>query len=300
MDNIRTFQQLAAHLGEREGRRRVAVVCGTDASTRSAVQRAVTGGFAEALFVGHADEARRLMADAPCPERISYIDATDDDDAAQKAVALVREGEADVLMKGLVPTDTLLHAVLNKQTGLLPPGGVLTHLAAAELPAYDKLLLFTDAAVIPYPTPQQRETQVACAVRLCHALGVEEPRVALIHCSEHVSDKFPHTLDYRALADAARAGRFGRAIVDGPLDVRTSCDAAAMTLKGIDSPIAGRADALVFPDIEAGNAFYKTITLFAGAETAGVLQGTVCPVVLPSRGDSADSKFYSLALAALS
>ncbi len=299
MDNIRTFQQLAAHLGERGGRRRVAVVCGTDASTRSAVQRAVAGGFAEALFVGHADEARRFMADAPCPERISYIDATDDADAARKAVALVREGEADVLMKGLVPTDTLLHAVLNKQTGLLPPGGVLTHLAAAELPAYDKLLLFTDAAVIPYPTPEQRAVQVACAVRLCHALGVEEPRVALIHCSEHVSDKFPHTLDYRALADAARAGRFGRAIVDGPLDVRTSCDAAAMALKGIDSPIAGRADALVFPDIEAGNAFYKTITLFAGAETAGVLQGTVRPVVLPSRGDSADSKFYSLALAAL-
>lgn len=299
MDNIRTFQQLAAHLGERGGRRRVAVVCGTDASTRSAVQRAVAGGFAEALFVGHADETRRFMADAPCPERISYIDATDDADAARKAVALVREGEADVLMKGLVPTDTLLHAVLNKQTGLLPPGGVLTHLAAAELPAYDKLLLFTDAAVIPYPTPEQRAVQVACAVRLCHALGVEEPRVALIHCSEHVSDKFPHTLDYRALADAARAGRFGRAIVDGPLDVRTSCDAAAMALKGIDSPIAGRADALVFPDIEAGNAFYKTITLFAGAETAGVLQGTVRPVVLPSRGDSADSKFYSLALAAL-
>ena len=299
MDNIRTFAQLTTHLGQRTGRRRIAVVCGSDASTCEAVGRALEGGFAEAVFVGHTAEARRLLSGRAEDRHVDYVDATDDAEAARRAVAMVRRGEADVLMKGLVATDTLLHAVLDKQEGLLPTGGILTHLAAAELPAYGKLLLFTDAAVIPYPTAPQREAQVACAVRMCHALGIGEPRIALIHCSEHVSEKFPHTLEYARLAEAARTGRWGRAIVDGPLDVRTSCDAAAMAVKGICSPIAGQADALVFPDIEAGNAFYKTITLFAGATTAGVLQGTVRPVVLPSRGDNADSKFYSLALAAL-
>lgn len=299
MDPIRSFQQLAGHLSGSGVRRRIAVVCGSDSSTCQAADRALAGGFAEIVFVGRTADVRRRRAAEPFPALVRYVDAADDASAARLAVALVRRGEADVLMKGLVPTDVLLRAVLDKEQGLLPPGSVLTHLAAAQLPAYGKLLCFTDSAVIPYPTPRQREVQVACAVRLCHALGVAEPRVALIHCSEHVSDKFPHTLTYAALAAAARQGRWGRAVVDGPLDVRTSCDAAALAVKGISSPIGGQADALVFPDIEAANAFYKAITLFAGAETAGILQGTSSPVVLPSRGDSAASKFYSLALAAL-
>lgn len=299
MDPIRSFQQLAGHLSGSGVRRRIAVVCGSDSSTCQAADRALAGGFAEIVFVGRTADVRRRRAAEPFPALVRYVDAADDASAARQAVALVRRGEADVLMKGLVPTDVLLRAVLDKEQGLLPPGSVLTHLAAAQLPAYGKLLCFTDSAVIPYPTPQQREVQVAGAVRLCHALGVAEPRVALIHCSEHVSDKFPHTLTYAALAAAARQGRWGRAVVDGPLDVRTSCDAAALAVKGISSPIGGQADALVFPDIEAANAFYKAITLFAGAETAGILQGASSPVVLPSRGDSAASKFYSLALAAL-
>lgn len=300
MDPIRSFQQLAEHLSDRGVRRRIAVVCGADASTCQAVDRALAGGFAEIVFVGRTADVRRQRGAESFPAQVSYADAADDADAARQAVALVRRGAADVLMKGLVPTDVLLRAVLDKEHGLLPPGGVLTHLAVAQLPAYDKLLCFTDAAVIPYPTPEQREVQVACAIRLCRALGIAEPRVSLIHCSEHTSDKFPHTLTYAALAEASRAGRWGSAVVDGPLDVRTSCDAAAMAVKGISSPIGGQADALVFPDIEAGNTFYKAITLFGGAETAGILQGTARPVVLPSRGDSAASKFYSLALAALS
>ena len=299
MDPIRSFQQLAGHLSGSGVRRRIAVVCGSDSSTCQAADRALAGGFAEIVFVGRTADVRRRRAAEPFPALVRYVDAADGASAARQAVALVRRGEADVLMKGLVPTDVLLRAVLDKEQGLLPPGSVLTHLAAAQLPAYGKLLCFTDSAVIPYPTPLQREVQVACAVRLCHALGVAEPRVALIHCSEHASDKFPHTLTYAALAAAARQGRWGRAVVDGPLDVRTSCDAAALAVKGISSPIGGQADALVFPDIEAANAFYKAITLFAGAETAGILQGASSPVVLPSRGDSAASKFYSLALAAL-
>ena len=203
-------------------------------------------------------------------------------------------------MKGLINTDKLLRAVLNKETGILPKGKILTHIAVAEIPNYPKPLFFTDAAVIPYPTQEQRIEQVRVAAYACHALGIEEPKISLVHCSEKVSEKtFPFTAGYQEIIDLAKEGRFGKCIVDGPLDVKCSCSVQNMWAKGIDSPINGEADALIFPDIEAGNSFYKTLTLFGRAETAGVLQGPMAPVVLPSRGDSVFSKYYSIALAAV-
>jgi indolepyruvate ferredoxin oxidoreductase alpha subunit len=135
---------------------------------------------------------------------------------------------------------------------------------------------------------------------LCHACGIEEPRIALNHCSEKVNEKFPHTVGYAEIRQRAEQGEWGKAIVDGPLDVLTAFDTEACKVKGINSAIGGKANALIFPDIEAGNAFYKTLTCFAGAEIAGMLQGAACPVVLSSRGDSPLSKYYSLAMAAAS
>ena len=296
---ISTLRQLTEHLAAQRERQTVAVVCGHDAQTIEAVGQAIDPGFAKAVLVDTMPDApERLMAGGRSAH-VAHCRANDDAEAAAMAVDLVRQGRADMLMKGLVSTDVLLRAVLNKQQGLLPQGAVLTHVAVAELPAYDKLLLFSDAAVIPYPTPQQRRAQVAALVQTARALGIGEPRLSLIHCSEHVSDKFPHTADYRAIAKEAEDGRWGRVRIDGPLDVRTSLDAATLRVKGITSPIEGRADALLFPDIEAGNTFYKTVTLFGRAKTAGVLCGTTRPVVLPSRGDDAPTKLYSLALAAL-
>ena len=186
------------------------------------------------------------------------------------------------------------------ETGILPKGKILTHIAVAEIPNYPKPLFFTDAAVIPYPTQEQRIEQVRVAAYACHALGIEEPKISLVHCSEKVSEKtFPFTVGYQEIIDLAKEGRFGKCIVDGPLDVKCSCSVQNMWAKGINSPINGEADALIFPDIEAGNSFYKTLTLFGRAETAGVLQGPMAPVVLPSRGDSVFSKYYSIALAAV-
>ncbi len=299
---IRGFNELSRHLALGGERKRLAVVCGEDRSTVMAVARAARTetGFARAVFVGNAANTQRMLAEVGGGQiEAEYIDVTDPVEAAQKAVALVREGGADVLMKGLVGTDVLLRAVLDKQLGILPPGAVLTHLAVTEWPSYGKLLVFSDAAVIPYPTPEQRRAQVGYAADLCRALGVDEPRISLIHCSEKASEKFPHTLDYAAVVAEARAGRWGNVLVDGPLDVRTSCDAGALRVKGIPSPLEGQADALIFPDIEAGNTFYKAMTYFAASVTAGILKGTTHPVVLPSRGDSDTTKYYSLALASL-
>ncbi len=299
---IQHLQQLPLYLSARQICKRVAVVCGSDASTIKAVIEATQGehSFAKAIFVGQTDAIRAALSDIGAAfEQIRFVEADSDAEAARLAVALVRNGEADILMKGLVNTDVLLRAVLNKEQGLLPADAVLTHLAVADWQPYDKLLVFSDAAVIPYPTPQQRRAQIGYAARLCRALGIVEPRISLIHCSEKPSEKFPHTLDYALIKEEAADDRWGKIIIDGPLDVRTSCDVEALQTKGISSPIQGRADALIFPDIEAGNTFYKTMTYFAAATTAGILVGTTHPVVLPSRGDSVSTKFNSLCLAAL-
>jgi phosphate butyryltransferase len=213
---------------------------------------------------------------------------------------MVRHHEADILMKGLINSDIVLRAILDKETGIMRPGRVLTHIAMAEIPKYEKLLFFTDAAVIPIPTNDQRRQQIHYVNYVCHALGIEEPRISLIHCAEKVSKKaFPYTQDYLDIIALAQSGYFGRCIIDGPLDLKTSLDSVSLREKGIHSAVDGQADALIFPDIVAGNVFYKTLTLFAYAKTAGVLQGTLKPVVMPSRSDSSESKYHSLALAAI-
>jgi phosphate butyryltransferase len=276
MEAIKCFDELVDHLVSTGKCRRVAVVCGSDESTRQAVERAVKAGFAAPVF----------------------IDDDDVDAAAARAVAQVREGKADVVMKGLLNTDNLVRAILNKETGILPKGQVLTHIVCARIPQYDKLLFMTDVAVIPYPTKEQREQQLRYMLSLCRRMGIEEPRVALVNCSEKVNAKhFPVTVEYEELVAQARNGEFGRCIVDGPLDLKTSLSPQALKKKKLESPVEGKADGLIFPDIQAGNVFYKSITLFCEAQTAAILQGPQVPVVLTSRADSVDSKFYSLALA---
>ena len=275
METIKTLQGFRLRLTQQMRKPRIAAVCASDEATLKALK---------------AIEKERL-AD------IINIQAATPEDSAEKAVNMVRQGEADILMKGLIGTDQLLRAILSKEKGLLPPGQVLTHLSVAEIPTYSKLLFFTDAAVIPYPTHEQRIAQVRYAVSICQRLGIAEPKVALIHCSEKTSPKFPFVDGYTDIIRMAAHGTFGPCIVDGPLDVKSACSPHALAAKGITSPLRGEADVLVMPDIEAGNAFYKSMTLFAEARTAGMLCGTTAPVVVPSRGDSAEAKFNSILFA---
>ncbi len=278
MEAICYLNELITFLKVRGEQKRVAVICPRDESTKKAVEMAKEAGFIDPVI----------------------FDNENADEAAAQAVAAAREGKVDVLIKGLINTDNLLRSVLNKETGILPKGHVLTHLTCAQLPTYDKLLFCSDVAVIPYPTAEQREEQLKYLLNLMRSMGVEEPRVGLIHCTEKVNEKhFPVTVEYKALIAKAETGAFGRCIVDGPLDLKTCFSPAALHKKGINSPLEGHADAIIFPDIQAGNVFYKTITCFCDAQTAGILSGPQVPVVLPSRGDSPENKFYSLALACL-
>ena len=300
METIKSFEDMVIHLAQRNDRKRVAVVWAADRNSQVSVARALEIGFIEAIFVGCQAEVEANESIMRYASHVSFIPADDRDEAARISVKLVRDGGADILMKGLINTDNLLHVLLNKETGILPRGHVLTHITAARLPEYEKLLFFSDSAVIPYPTQDQRIQQIRYMLYVCRALGIEEPKISLIHCTEKVNEKyFPFTVGYREIVGMAERGEFGRCIIDGPLDLKTSVSPESMRIKGIKSPIGGDADALIFPDIEAANVFYKSITLFLGVETAGVLQGTMAPVVLPSRSDSKLCKFYSLALAAI-
>ncbi len=279
----------------------VAVACPADAHTEEVIERSISEEFAKFILVAveqNAAVAERLHT--KYPDRTAIILATDVDDASRKAVAEVRQGRAQVLMKGTVNTDNLLRAVLNKECGLLEKGHVLTHIAVAEIPGLQRLLFFTDAAVIPYPTTEQFHAQLGYIADTYRSVtGNDCPRVALTHCTEKVSEKFPLTLSYEELKKEAREGAFGSIEVDGPMDVKTACDAESGAIKGIASPVVGNADILIFPDIEAGNTFYKAITLFAKATVAGMLAGTTAPVVVTSRADTVESKFYSLATACM-
>lgn len=272
---MKSFQELKQLLQKQVSTPRIAAVCATDDATKTALQDMAAQGLAE----------------------IIYVDDDTPAEAAAQAVALIRNGKADVLMKGLIGTDQLLRAVLNKETGILPQGRVLTHIAVAEIPAYDKLLFFSDAAVIPYPTHEQRIEQVRCISKACRALGISEPRIALLHCAEHGGKQFPFVDGYADIIHMAEEGAFGPCIVDGPMDIKSACSAEALLAKRMTSTLEGRADALILPDIEAGNTLYKVLTLFTGARTAGILSGTTAPVVVPSRGDSAETKFNSMLLA---
>ncbi len=275
MNTIRTLNDLQQLVANSNRHLRIVAVNATDAATQGALRQVEKTSLAEVIRI-----------DDQLAER-----------AAQKAVALIRRGDADVLMKGLIGTDILLKAILNKVSGLLPEGNVLTHLSVAEIPTYHKLLFFTDVAVIPYPTQKQRIEQIRYATAICHRLGILEPRIALIHCAEHGGRQFPFVDGYKDIINLADVGAFGKCIVDGPLDVKSACSLEALKAKGIESPLDGDSDVLIMPDIEAGNAFYKSMTLFAQARTAGILCGTQCPVVVPSRGDSAEAKYNSILLA---
>ena len=172
-------------------------------------------------------------------------------------------------------------------------------MAVAQIPLYHKLLFFSDAAVIPKPTLDQFRAMIMNDISICNRLGMEEPRVALIHCSEKVNAKFPHTIFYTELKKEASEGKMGKAYIDGPMDAKTACDAHSGEIKGMSSPVIGNADVMIFPNIESGNTFYKTLSLFGDANMAGMLTGTIAPVVVPSRSDSGNSKYYSLVLACL-
>ncbi len=238
----------------------------------------------------HTKEVMQRAMDENVAEFVSFYG----DDASVRAVECVRSGNADLLMKGAVNTDVLLRAALDKERGILQKGRVMAHIAVASIPGRERPIIFSDAAVIPRPDICQMDAIVRYTVEAARNLGIAIPKVALTNFTEKENPKFPQTAVYQEMRLRAGEGLYGDVVIGGPMDVKTALDSESGSIKGINSPVVGNADILIFPNIEAGNTFYKTLTLFAHATIAGWLAGTQVPVVVTSRADSVESKYYSL------
>jgi len=281
-------------------RKRLVVAWANDAHTLEAVNAAVEAGLVEAILVGDEPIMVQACQALGLPrERFRMVHAATDTEAAAKAVAMVRSGETDLLMKGLLSTDKYMRAILNKEQGLLDSGAILSHVAVMEHPGHPKLLIVGDVAVIPEPEFKEKLAILNYLVKTAHALGIAQPKVAVLAASELVMPKMSASADAALLSKMAERGQIKGALVDGPLSLDGALDPESATIKGLGGPVAGDADCLLFPNIEAGNVFYKAGTKLGHAEIAAVVAGARVPCVLSSRGDSAKTKLSSIALAAL-
>ena len=298
---LTTFEQIFEELRSRGARKRMVAAWGVDSHTIAAASKAIDLGLADVTVVG--DEA--LIAKACAEEgvdvqKFAVIHNPDELAAVAQAVQMIRDGQGDFLMKGLCSTDKFLRAILNKETGLLPPKGTLTHCTTLEIPSYHKLLFVGDVAVIPAPDLKQKQIIMECLVKTAKAVGVKSPKVALIAATEQVLASQPATVDAALLAKMADRGQIKGCIADGPLALDVAIDQESVQIKGLESPVAGDADCLLFPNIESGNVFYKANSkLVQGVRQAGILVGAKVPCVLSSRADSIDTKLNSIAIAAM-
>lgn len=287
----------------RKGGLRVAIAPCAEPFVLRASLAAAQKGLAEPVFIG--DRERFAAAAAELSGDLSgfeFVDCPDDAQAVALAVEFFRSGRAQLVMKGLVPTATLLKAVLAKEAGLVEPGGILSLVTAFDAPNKPedpRLMLLTDAGVNIRPNLQRKMDIIKNALLAARALGIVQPRVAVLAATEKVNfPAMPATLDADLLAKMGAEGVFGDARVAGPLALDMAVSPRAAILKGATNPVAGHADVLVAPDIESGNILYKSLSSFLDVPLASVVMGSKVPVVLPSRGDSERSKFASIALAA--
>ena len=297
-----TFEEIFAELRSRGARKRMVAAWGVDSHTIAAAAKAVELGLADVTLVG--DE--NLIAQA-CKEEdvdmsiFTIVHNPDELPSVAQAVQMIREGQGDFLMKGLCSTDKFLRAILNKETGLLPPKGTLTHCTTLEIPSYHKLLFVGDVAVIPAPDFKQKQLIMVFLVRTAKAVGVAKPKVAIIAATEQVLPSQPATIEAAMLAKMVDRGQIKGCVADGPLALDVAIDKESVEIKGLVSPVAGDADCLLFPNIESGNVFYKANSkLVPGVKQAGILVGAKVPCVLSSRADSIDTKLNSIAIAAMS
>jgi len=279
---------------------RIAVAWAQDSNTVVAIHKAVSDGFAEAIMIGKTAEILKLCDSLSIKKNLfTIVDAENESKASQDAVKLVKSGQADIVMKGLVGTDKFLKAVMDKENGLMFPGATLTYVGAMEIPAYHKLLFITDPAVIPFPNLDQKIAMAEYAIEMALGFGIEKPKVALIGASEKMSRHFENSVDYAIMCKMTERGQIKNCIMDGPLDIFLACDKESVAIKGIDTPIKGDADILLFPSLESSNPFYKGLMLFGNGELGGLIRGTIKPVIVMSRSESEKSKYYCIALACL-
>lgn len=285
----------------KKGKKRLAVAYGQDSHTLEAVYEAYKEGLVEPTLYGE-----KTVIEQVCSENgidikaFNIVDEKNDVKCVQQAVSAVVAGNADVLMKGLISTDKYMRGILNKDAGLFPPKGVLSHVAVIEMPCYHKLLTISDVAVIPLPDFKQKTVQIGYLAKTANLLGIATPKIACIAPSEQILPTVISSTDGAILAKMGDRGQLGNVIIDGPLSIDVSLYKDVAEHKKVKgSSVAGDPDCLLFPNLESGNVFFKSATHLCGGEIAAMVMGTKVPCVLTSRGDTSKTKLYSIALACL-
>ena len=280
---IATFKDLFAELKEKNICKKLIVAWGVDSHSIEAAYKAAEMGFVKVTLVGDA----KLIAEVCKAEGM---------DMGKFTIV------GDVLMKGLCSTDKFLRAILNKETGLLPPKGVLSHVGVIENPHYPKLMFLSDMAVIPAPDFRQKVKIANYLVSTARSFGLAKPKIAFIAASEQMLDSMPACIEGAMLAKMCDRGQIAKCIGDGPLALDVAIDPESVAIKKLESPVAGDADCMLFPNIESANVFWKTNSKLCGEgiRQAGILVGVTAPCVLASRADTADTKLCSIATAVMS
>ena len=281
------------------GPKTISVACCQDEEVLIAVENGRKEHIVNAILIGDIDKTKKIAKNLNINlDNYELIDIKDMSEACLKAVELVSSGKADMVMKGLVDTSIILKAVLNKEVGLRT-GNILSHVAVFDIEGYDRLFFITDAAMNLAPDVNGKKQIIENACSVARALDIEEPKVALICAKEKVNPKMKDTVEAKELEDMYLRGEIKNCIVGGPFALDNAINKEAAKHKGMNHPVAGKADILVVPDIEAGNVLYKSITYFSKCENAGLIVGAKAPIILTSRADSDKTKLNSIALGVL-
>ncbi len=276
-----------------------AIAVAQEGEVLAAVDECFDRGIAKSILVGNSSEIVRIAKERKINlEKFEIINENEPEDAVRKAVELVNEGKAEILVKGAVKSPIYLRGILDKNSGLRTGRG-LSHVTVFEATGYDRLILMTDAGLNIMPTLEQKIDMVKNSVCVARSLKIEKPKVAVVSGQELVNPDMPHTIDAAILSKMAERGQIKDCIIDGPLSLDLALSEDAALAKGVDSPVAGHADILVLANIDAANVLYKAIGFLARMKITGMIVGAKAPAILTSRADSHEAKMASIAVGVL-
>jgi phosphate butyryltransferase len=295
---VKSLDELVA-AARSEGPASIAVAAGQDPDVLQALKQAQSMGLAEGILVGDRSRMEPMVEKVGlelAPDQL--IHEPDQARAAKKAIGLIREGRASLLMKGKINTSTLIRAVLDRETGLRT-GRLLSQVIVFQVPGIQRLMVMTDAAINIAPNLAQKAEICRNAIEVAHAIGVAKPNLAALCALEFVNPEMPATLDAAGLTLMNRRGQISGAYVEGPIALDSPLSRFAAERKGIDSPLVEATDIFLAPDIEAANILYRAILYFARGESGGIVLGARVPLILLSRAETPETKIRSIALAVL-
>ena len=296
---IRSFEEIKKKLKEFPVKRRIGVVAAHDEHTLDAVVMAAQDGLVEPVLVGNEEKICQLLKELDFdPAGAKIINVPDPVEAAQEVANLVRAGEVDCVMKGKIETGPLMKVMVNREHGIRRKD-TMSLVGFIDSPYYHKVFGVTDVGLLTYPNTEQKVAAIENAATAFHALGIENPKVAILNAVEKVNPKMPETVEAAQIKEMNQKGELSGCLVEGPISYDLAMDAESWKIKGYESPVAGDADILVVPNIVAGNILIKCLSFTGNAKTCGVIMGAMVPLIITSRSSPVEDKFMSIVMSAL-